>query len=36
MTGILKPTELRDVVSYLASLKGGGRGGRPAAKSGGE
>ncbi|MBL9213432.1 MAG: HEAT repeat domain-containing protein [Opitutaceae bacterium] len=36
MTGILKPAELRDVVSYLASLKGGGRGGRPPAKSGGE
>jgi putative membrane-bound dehydrogenase-like protein len=36
MTGILQPTEVRDVVSYLVSLKGGGRGGRPAAKSGGE
>jgi quinoprotein glucose dehydrogenase len=36
MTGILQPAELRDVVSYLVSLKGGSRGGRPASKSGGE
>jgi quinoprotein glucose dehydrogenase len=33
MTGILQPTELRDVVTYLVSLKGGGRGTRPAPKS---
>ena len=37
MQGILQPRELRDVVTYLASLKGGGRGNRTAAKSeGGE
>jgi putative heme-binding domain-containing protein len=35
MTGILQPRELRDVVSYLASLKGGGRTGNRAAKSDG-
>jgi len=36
MTGILQPAEIRDVVSYLASLRGGGRGARPGTKSGGE
>ena len=35
MSGILQPRELRDVVSYLASLKGGGRGGRAPTKQGG-
>lgn len=33
MTGILQPTELRDVVTYLSSLKGGRS--RPAPKEGG-
>jgi quinoprotein glucose dehydrogenase len=36
MGGILQPRELRDVVSYLSSLKGGGRGNRNTAKSDGE
>ncbi|MBI5772064.1 MAG: HEAT repeat domain-containing protein [Verrucomicrobia bacterium] len=31
MAGILQPRELRDVVAYLASLKGGNRRNRPAA-----
>jgi putative heme-binding domain-containing protein len=35
MTGILQPGELRDVVSYLASLRGGGRGNRAAKSEGG-
>jgi hypothetical protein len=33
MLGILQPREIRDVVSYLASLRGGGRSGRPAART---
>ncbi len=33
MGAILQPREIRDVVSYLSSLKGGGRGARPAPKS---
>ncbi|MDP3073980.1 MAG: HEAT repeat domain-containing protein [Opitutaceae bacterium] len=36
MGAILQPRELRDVVTYLSSLKGGGRGGRPATKQGEE
>lgn len=36
MAGILQPREIRDVVSYLSSLRGGGRGSRPAAKSEGQ
>ncbi|MBL9188759.1 MAG: HEAT repeat domain-containing protein [Opitutaceae bacterium] len=36
MGAILQPRELRDVVTYLASLKGGGRGGRSATKQGEE
>lgn len=36
MQGILQPSELRDVVAYLASLKGGGRGGRAARTTEGE
>jgi quinoprotein glucose dehydrogenase len=36
MNGILQPRELRDVVTYLSSLRGGGRGGRQAAKSEGQ
>ncbi|MBL9199955.1 MAG: c-type cytochrome, partial [Opitutaceae bacterium] len=36
MAGILQPRELRDVVAYLASLRGGGRGNRPAPKQDGE
>ncbi|WP_414662203.1 DUF7133 domain-containing protein [Horticoccus sp. 23ND18S-11] len=37
MAGILQPREIRDVVSYLTSLRGGGRGGnRPAPKSEGQ
>ncbi|MBL9199068.1 MAG: c-type cytochrome [Opitutaceae bacterium] len=36
MNGILQPRELRDVVAYLASLKGGGRGTRPAPKQNAE
>jgi putative membrane-bound dehydrogenase-like protein len=36
MTGILQPRELRDVVTYLSSLRGGGRGNRGATKTGGE
>ncbi len=33
MLGILQPREIRDVVSYLSSLRGGGRGERAAANS---
>jgi putative heme-binding domain-containing protein len=36
MNGILQPRELRDVVSYLASLKTGGRSNRAAKSDGGE
>jgi quinoprotein glucose dehydrogenase len=36
MNGILQPRELRDVVTYLASLKGGGRGNRAAKSEGGQ
>jgi putative heme-binding domain-containing protein len=36
MTGLLQPGELRDVVSYLASLWGGGRGNRAAKSEGGQ
>jgi putative heme-binding domain-containing protein len=36
MTGILQPRELRDVVTYLSSLRGGGRGNRTAKTKGGE
>jgi hypothetical protein len=35
MAGILQPRELRDVVMYLSSLRGG-RGNRTAAKEDGE
>ena len=35
MGAILQPREIRDVVSYLLSLKGGGRGQRPAPKEDG-
>ena len=35
MGAILQPREIRDVVSYLSSLKGGGRGQRPAPKEDG-
>jgi quinoprotein glucose dehydrogenase len=35
MTGILQPRELRDVVAYLASLKGGRGGNRPAPREDG-
>ena len=33
MVGILQPSELRDVVAYLASLKGGGGKKEKASKS---
>jgi putative membrane-bound dehydrogenase-like protein len=36
MGAILQPREIRDVVTYLSSLKGGGRGQRPPAKEGEE
>ena len=36
MAGILQPRELRDVVTYLSSLKGGGRGDRRAKSDGGQ
>jgi quinoprotein glucose dehydrogenase len=35
MSAILQPRELRDVVTYLSSLKGGGRGERRAKSDGG-
>jgi quinoprotein glucose dehydrogenase len=36
MAGILQPRELRDVVSYLSSLKGGSRNDRNAKSDGGQ
>lgn len=36
MAAILQPRELRDLVAYLTSLKGSGRGARPATKQGEE